>query len=198
MSWIGIILTFSLVDNIVLSRLLGICPCIGAPRGMKGALGVGAATALLMSLSALAAWIVQSAILDPLGIAFLRTPVFVLLVACLAWFLEAIARRTAPDLLRSVGFPVSGIAVNCATVGAALLVVRGGLDVLGSLVAGLATGAGFFIVIVLLTAIGERLEVEKVPEPLRGLPLQLISAGLLAYAFVAFDRAFLVRLLHGW
>ncbi len=198
MSWIGIILTFALVDNIVLSRLLGICPCVGAPRGMKGALAVGVATALLMSLSALAAWIIQSVALDPLGLAFLRTPAFVLAVACLAWLLEAIARRTAPDLLRSVGFPLSGIAINCATVGAALLVTRSGLDALGSLIAGLATGAGFFIVIVLLTAIGERLEVEKVPEPLRGLPLQLISAGLLAYAFVAFDRAFLARLLHGW
>lgn len=198
MSWLGIILTFSLVDNIVLSRLLGICPCVGAPRGLKSALGVGASTAVLMSVSALAAWMIQSLVLDPLGVGFLRTPAFVLAVACLAWMLEALARRTAPDLLRAAGFPVAGIAVNCAALGAALLVVKGGFGALGSMVAGLAAGAGFFIVTVLLSAIRERLEVEKVPEPLRGLPLHLISAGLLAFAFVAFDRAFLARLLHGW
>jgi len=198
MSWLGVILTFSLVDNIVLSRMLGVCPCVGAPRGTKSALGGGASTAVLMSVSALAAWMIQSLILDPLGVGFLRTPAFVLSVACLAWILEALVRRTAPDLLRAAGFPVAGIAVNCAALGAALLVVKGGLGALGSLVAGLAAGAGFFIVTVLLSAIRERLDVEKVPEPLRGLPLHLISAGLLAFAFVAFDRAFLARLLHGW
>ena len=198
MSWVGIILTFSLVDNVVLTRLLGICPCIGAPHGMRSALGIGAATALLMSLSALASWILQTLLLDPLGIGFLRTPVFVLSVACLAWLMEGLARRAAPDLLRAAGFPISAIAVNCATLGVALLVVKGGLGALGSLVAGLASGVGFFIVLVLLTTIRERLDVEMVPRPLRGLPLHLISAGLLAYAFMAFDRAFLARLLHGW
>ena len=198
MSWVGIILTFSLVDNVVLSRMLGICPCIGAPRGMKSALGVGAANALLMSLSALAGWIIQGLVLDPLGIGFLRTPAFVVSVACLAWILEALARRTAPDLLRAAGFPVAGVALNCAAVGTALLVLKGDFGALGSLVAGLSAGAGFFIVTVLLSTIRERLDVEKVPEPLRGLPLHLISAGLLAFAFVAFDRAFLSRLLHGW
>ncbi|MGA2765269.1 MAG: Rnf-Nqr domain containing protein [Spirochaetia bacterium] len=198
MSVLGIILTFALVDNIVLTRLLGICPCVGAPGGMRATAGTAAATGLLMSLSALAAWALQTFLLGPLALEFLRTPVFVLSVACLAGLLEVLARRAVPQLLRAAGVPLAGIAFNCATVGVALIATRGGFGPFESLVVGIAAGAGFFIALTLLSAIRERLEVEKVPESLRGLPLHLISAGLLAYAFMAFDRAFLARLLQGW
>ena len=198
MSVLGIILTFALVDNIVLTRLLGICPCVGAPGGMRATAGTAAATGLLMSLSALAAWALQTFLLGPFGLEFLRTPVFVLSVACLAGLLEVLARRAVPQLLRAAGVPLAGIAFNCATLGAALIATRGGFGPFESLVVGIAAGAGFFIALTLLSTIRERLEVEKVPESLRGLPLHLISAGLLAYAFMAFDRAFLARLLQGW
>ena len=198
MSVLGIILTFALVDNIVLTRLLGICPCVGAPGGMRATAGTAAATGLLMSLSALAAWALQTFLLGPLGLEFLRTPVFVLSVACLAGLLEVLARRAVPQLLRAAGVPLAGIAFNCATLGVALIATRGGFGPFESLMVGIAAGAGFFIALTLLSTIRERLEVEKVPESLRGLPLHLISAGLLAYAFMAFDRAFLARLLQGW
>jgi electron transport complex protein RnfA len=198
MSLLGIILTFSLVDNIVLTRLLGICPCVGAPGGMRAAVGTSAATALLMSLSTLAAWVLETLVLQPLDIDFLRTPAFVLSVAGIAGFLDWVARRTVPQLLRLAGIPLAGIAFNCATVGVAIIAAKGGFNAPQSLLVGLAAGAGFFIALSLLTAIRERLEVEKVPEWLRGLPLHLISAGLLAYAFMAFDRAFLSRVFRGW
>ncbi|MGO9412038.1 MAG: electron transport complex protein RnfA [Spirochaetia bacterium] len=198
MSLLGIILTFSLVDNIVLSRLLGICPCVGAPGGMRATVSTSAATALLMSLSALAAWALESFILGPLGLEFLRTPAFVLSVAGIAGLLDIGARRAVPQLLRAAGVPLAGIAFNCATLGVVLIAAKGGFNALQSLVVGVAAGAGFFIALSLLTAIRERLEVEKVPSWLQGLPLHLISAGLLAYAFMAFDGAFLSRLLHGW
>ena len=198
MSLLGIILTFSLVDNVVFSRLLGICPCVGAPGGMRATVSTSAATALLMSLSALAAWALEAFILGPLGLEFLRTPAFVISVACIAALLDAAARRVVPQLLRAAGVPLIGIAFNCATLGVVLIAVKGGFNALQSLVVGLAAGAGFFIALSLLTAIRERLEVEKVPSWLRGLPLHLISAGLLAYAFMAFDRAFLSRLFGGW
>ena len=105
MSLLGIILTFSLVDNIVLSRLLGICPCVGAPGGMRATVSTSAATALLMSLSALAAWALESFILGPLGLEFLRTPAFVLSVAGIAGLLDIGARRAVPQLLRAAGRP---------------------------------------------------------------------------------------------
>ena len=197
MSWVGIILTFALVDNVILSRLLGICPCVGAPRSMRGVVGIGVSTAVLMGLSALGAWAVDTSVLAPLTLGFLRTPVFVLLVAGLAFFLERMAARISPMLLRAAGFSLPGVAVNCATLGVVLIVTRGEFSAMQTLVAGLAAGLGFLIVLALMTAIRERLEVEKVPRALRGLPLSLISAGLLAYAFMAFDRAFLVRMLGG-
>ncbi len=198
MSLLGIILTFSLVDNIVLSRLLGICPCVGAPGGMRATVSTSAATALLMSLSALAAWALESFILGPLGLEFLRTPAFVLSVAGIAGLLDIGARRAVPQLLRAAGVPLAGIAFNCATLGVVLIAAKGGFNALQSLVVGVAAGAGFFIALSLLTAIRERLEVEKVPSWLQGLPLHLISAGLLAFAFMALVGAFLSRLLHGW
>ena len=129
---------------------------------------------------------------------FLRTPVFVLSVACIAGALDLLARRTAPAFLRAAGVPLAGVAFNCATLGVVLIATRGGFGALESLAVGLAAGAGFFIVLSLLTAIRERLDVESVPEWLRGLPLHLLSAGLLAFAFLAFDKAFLSRLLRGW
>ncbi len=197
MSWVGIILTFALVDNVILSRLLGICPCVGAPRTMRGVVGIGVSTSVLMGLSALGAWAVDTVVLSPLTLGFLRTPVFVLLVAGLAFFLERMAARIAPMLLRAAGFSLPGVAVNCATLGVVLIVTRGEFTAMQSLVAGLAAGLGFLVVLALMTAIRERLEIERVPRALRGLPLSLISAGLLAYAFMAFDRAFLVRMLGG-
>ncbi len=198
MSLLGIILTFTLVDNIVLSRLLGVCPCVGASGGMRATAVSAAATALLMSLSALAGWAFQTFLLAPLGLEFLRTPVFVLSVAGIAGLLQLLARRSAPQLLRAAGIPLAGVALNCAALGVVLIAARGGFGAFESLVVGMAAGAGFFIALTLLAAIRERLEVEKVPDWLRGFPLHLISAGLLAYAFLAFDRAFLAHLLRGW
>ncbi len=198
MSVLGIILTFTLVDNIVLSRLLGICPCIGAPGGMRATAVSAAATALLMSLSSLAGWALQTALLGPLGLGFLATPVFVLSLAGVTGLLELLARRAAPHLLRASGVSLAGVAFNCAALGVVLIAARGGFSALESLVAGLASGIGFFIALTLLAAIREKLDVERVPEWLRGFPLHLISAGLLAYAFLAFDKAFLAHLLRGW
>jgi electron transport complex protein RnfA len=197
MSWVGIILTFALVDNVILSRLLGICPRVGAPGNMRTAVAVGISTAVLMGLSALAGWALDNLILAPLGLGFLRTPVFVLAVAGLALFLETMASRISPALVRTEGFSLPGVAINCATLGIVLITTREGYTALQCLIAGLAAGLGFLLVRALLTAISERLDIEKVPPAFRGLPLHLISAGLLAYAFMAFDRAFLARLLGG-
>ncbi|HUJ75262.1 MAG TPA: Rnf-Nqr domain containing protein [bacterium] len=198
MSFLGIILTFSLVDNVVLTRLLGICPCVGAPGGMRATASTAAATGLLMSVSALAAWALETYVLLPLGLDFLKTPAFVLAVACIAGLLDLAARRAVPQLLRAAGVPVAAVAFNCATLGVVLIAAKGGFTALQSLVVGLSAGAGFFIALTVLTAIREKLDVEQVPEWLRGLPLHLISAGLLAYAFLAFDRAFLSRIFQGW
>jgi electron transport complex protein RnfA len=197
MSWAGLVLVFSLVDNVILSRLLGISPRAGGAENMRSALWLGISTALLMGVSALAGWAIDTLVLDPLGLGFLRTPAFVLSVAGLTLLLETMAARTWPLLVRAAGFSLPGMAINSATLGVVLVTTRGGSTAAESLIAGLAAGLGFMLVRALMAAISERLEIERIPRALRGFPLELISAGLMAYAFMAFDRAFLARILGG-
>jgi electron transport complex protein RnfA len=196
-SWLAIIVTFALVDNVILSRLLGVCPAARAPGAMRAAAGVGGFMAVLMACSALGGWVLDSQVLVPFGFALLRTPLFVFLVAGLALALRGLSARFFPSLLRVTGVSLPEVGVNCAALGLVLITTRGEYSAVESLVAGLAAGAGYFLVTAMMTAIRERLEVETVPRSLKGFPLQLITAGLMAYAFMAFDRAFLARVLGG-
>jgi Na+-translocating ferredoxin:NAD+ oxidoreductase subunit A len=196
-SWLGIIVLFVLVDNVFLSRLLGVSPAAGTPARMRTAVGTGLTTAILMTISALAAWVLNSLLLVPLGLGFLRTPAYVLSVAGLALALDALGARSFPLLVRSAGFSLAGTAIGTAALGTILIVTHDGYSVVQCLVGGAAAGAGYILVLSLMASIQERLDIEQAPEALRGLPLHLISAGLLAYAFMAFDRAFLARLLGG-
>jgi electron transport complex protein RnfA len=194
MSWEATILTFALIDNVVLSRLLGLDPD-GIPGSLRTAAASGGALTALMAASATAGSVLDSQVLVPLGLVALRTPVFVLLVAGLALGLRWLLRRAVPASLEAAGISLPRAAANTAVLGVVLIASRGGLDPLHSLVAGLAAGAGFFFVTSMMTAIRLRLEVEPVPRALRGFPLQLLTAGLMAYAFLAFDRGFLARFL---
>lgn len=195
MSWVAIIITFALVDNALLSRLLGVCPDITEQGRMRGAVQIGVAMTVLMTVSSVAAWAVETIVLAPLGLSFLQTPLFVFLVIGLAFLLELLATKVIPRFTPAPGFSMAEVGINSASLGIVLVVTRSELGGLESLVAGFAAGAGYFLVTAMMNAIRERLEVEQVPRSLRGFPLHLISAGLLAYAFMAFDRAFLARIL---
>jgi electron transport complex protein RnfA len=195
MSWAAIIITFALVDNVILSRLLGVCPASGAPSGMKAAAGMGAFIAALMAGSAVGAWALDSQVLVPAGFTLLRTPVFVFLVAGLAAAEHALCMRFMPRLLAGTGISIPEIGLNTAALGLVLITVHGEYSAFESLVAGLAAGAGYFLVTAMMGAIRERLDLEPVPAAVKGFPLQLITAGLMAYAFMAFDRAFLACIL---
>ena len=197
MSWITIIITFALVDNVILSRLLGVHPAASTSGTMKAAAGIGGFMAVLMAGSAVAAWAVDSLVLVPAGFTILRTPAFLFMVVALSAAIRVLCARLLPSLLPSTGASIPEIGINTAALGLVLITTHGEYAALESLVAGLAAGAGYFIVTAMMTAIRERLEVEPVPSALKGFPLQLITAGLMAYAFMAFDRAFLSRIL-GW
>ncbi len=197
MSIAAIIVTFALVDNVVLSRLLGVVPPVGVPGTLRAAVGLGASVGILVSLASLGAWAADTAALVPLGFTFLRTPVYVFLVAGLAWLLARASERLAPGLVAAAGVSFPEAALNGAAVGAVLIIRQGAFSAWEGLVAGLAAGTGYVLVMLLLTAIRQRMEAEEVPRAMRGLPLQLVSAGLLAYAFLAFDRAFLARIFGG-
>jgi Na+-translocating ferredoxin:NAD+ oxidoreductase subunit A len=197
MSWVSIILTFALVDNVILSRVLGLPPAADTPAGIRAAAGVGGFMAVLMAGSAVGGWALDSLVLVPLGFTLLRTPVFVFLVVGLAVGLQATSARLLPGLVKGTGVSVPHVGLNTAALGLVLMTTRGEYSAPESLVAGFAAGAGYFLVTAMMTAIRERLDVEPVPGALKGFPLQLITAGLMAYAFMAFDRAFLARVLGG-
>ncbi len=194
MSWAAIVFTFALVDNVVLSRLLGLQTGEPAGGGTKS-VWLGGSIAVLMSVSAVAAWALDSLLLVPAGFTLLRTPLLVFLVAGIAFGFQALAARFLPVVLERSGVSIPRVGVNCVVLGLVLITTRAEYGALQSFLAGIAAGAGYLLASAMMGGIRERLEIEAVPPALRGVPLQLITAGLMAYAFMAFDRGFLARLL---
>lgn len=178
MSAVGIILTFTFVNNVVLGQLLGVCPILGLPR--RPALRLGLMPAAAMPAAALASWAVRRLVLVPLGLESLQ---LIALCLVLALFVLLPAGGKA-----GWNLPVT----NCAVLGVGLLTAGSG--VLGSLVTGLAAGAGYLLAAVVFSGLRERLEMERAPRALHGLPLYLVTAGLMSMAFLAFDRVLLARL----
>lgn len=196
MSYVGIIVTFVLINNLVLTYFLGLCPVLGASRRTGAALGMGLAATFVMALGSLVTWTLHTLVLEPLGVEFLRTFVFVLTIAALGHYLELAIERLSPALHYAVGRYLPVISTNCVVLGIALLVTRGDYTALESLVAGAAAGIGFLLVTLVVSAIRERLEIEWVPRAFRGVPIAFISTGLVALAFLAFDQAFLQNLVR--
>lgn len=195
MSYVGIIVTFVLINNLVLTYFLGLCPVLGASRRTGSAVGLGLAATFVMGLGSLVTWTFYTLILVPLGIEFLRTFVFVLTIAAIGHYLELAIERVSPALHHLVGRYLPMISTNCVVLGIALLVARGDYTALESLVAGIAAGVGFLLVAFVLSSIRERLETEWVPRAFRGVPIAFISTGLVALAFLAFDHVFLQNLV---
>jgi electron transport complex protein RnfA len=195
MSFAGIILTAVFVNNVVLHQLLGLCPLFAAAGSRRAALGLGLAAALVLGLTAPAAWALQHLVLEPLRLGYLQTLAFVLLVAGIFRLVRLAAARLAPAVHRALGLHLPALAVNCVVLGSCLLLVPGLSSAWRSAVAGLAAGAGFLLASVVLASIQARLRTERVPEAMRGLPITLLSAALMALGFLAFDRALLANLI---
>ncbi len=195
MTYIGIIITYTFVQNFVLVELLGLCPFVDVSRKPEAAVGLGLAVTFVMSLSSLLTWVVFHVVLVPLGLGFLQVLTFLLVIVALVQFLDLVMQRVSSALYRMLGSYLPLITANCAILGIALIAVRSQYNALESLVAGFAAGGGFLLVTVLMAVLRERLELEWVPKPFRGIPAAFISAGLMAMAFLAFDKAFLSGLL---
>lgn len=195
MSYVGILITYIFVSNFILTQFLGLCPFIGVSKNMESAMGMGFAVTFVMTLAALATWAIQNFILLPLNIEFLQTITFILVIASLVQLVEMIMQKISPPLYKALGLFLPLITTNCAVMGIALIAVRSGYNALESFVAGFAAGLGFLLAIVLMSSIREKLEQEWVPRPLRGVPIALITGGLMALAFMAFDMALLNNLV---
>lgn len=195
MTYIGIIITFVLIENFILTQFLGLCPFIGVSRNIDSAVGMGFAVIFVMSMAALTTWAVYNLILLPLGIAYLQTITFILIIATLVQFVEMIIQKISPPLYKALGIYLPLITTNCAVMGIALIAVRKEYNALESFVAGFAAGVGFLLAIFVMASLREKLDSEWVPKPFKGIPIAFVTAGLMALAFMAFDKALLKNLI---
>lgn len=185
--YISIIITAIFVNNIVFAQFLGICPFIGVSRKLSSAAGMGAAVTFVMVLATAVTWLLQDLVLNPFGLGFMQTIVFILVIAALVQMLEIILKKIVPALYSALGVFLPLITTNCAVLGVAILVVRNGLNLGESLVYAFATAIGFTMAISIFAGIREQLARTEVPAAMRGVPIALICAGLLAMAFMGFS-----------
>lgn len=195
MTYVGIIITFVFINNFILTQFLGLCPFIGVSREVEPAVGMGFAVTFVMSLASFATWAIQRFLLVPLELEFLQTITFILVIAALVQFVEMVIQKISPPLYKALGIYLPLITTNCAVLGIALIAVRSEYNAVESFVAGFAAGVGFLLAILLMSTIREKLETEWVPKPFRGVPISFVTGGLMALAFMAFDKALLRNLL---
>ncbi|MBP3482875.1 MAG: electron transport complex subunit RsxA [Alistipes sp.] len=186
-SYFAIILGSILVNNVVLSQFLGICPFLGVSSKVETSLGMGAAVTFVMSLTAVVAWCIQTYVLAPLGIEYMQTIVFILVIAALVQMVEIILKKVSPSLYQALGIFLPLITTNCAVLGVAILMIQKEFNLLQSVVYSASTAIGFALALVLFAGIRERLEFEDVPAAMKGTPIALVTAALLAMAFLGFS-----------
>jgi electron transport complex, rnfABCDGE type, A subunit len=176
----------ALVNNVVLSRFLGLCPFLGVSKKVETSTGMGAAVIFVITLSSAASSIIYSFILVPLKLEYLQTIVFILVIAALVQFVEMVLKKQIPSLYEALGVFLPLITTNCAVLGVALDNVAKGHGFIQSLLYGIGTASGFAIAIVLLAGVREKIENSDIPYTLQGMPIVLITAGLMAIAFFGF------------
>lgn len=176
----------ALVNNVVLSRFLGLCPFLGVSKKVETSTGMGAAVIFVITLSSAASSLIYSFILVPLKLEYLQTIVFILVIAALVQFVEMVLKKQIPSLYEALGVFLPLITTNCAVLGVALDNVAKGHGFIQSLLYGIGTASGFAIAIVLLAGVREKIENSDIPYTLQGMPIVLITAGLMAIAFFGF------------
>lgn len=195
MTYVGILLTFVFVNNLVFYYLLGICPVLGLSENKPASIGLGIAMTVSMTLASLLTWVVRALILEALGLEFLTIILFVVVVVGVNQALYFGMRRGTPRLYALFGAQLPLVATNCAVLGIALIAARANYNALESLVAGFSAGLGFFLALRIMSEILDRLSREWVPRALQGPPIMVISTALVALAFMAFDKALLSNLI---
>ncbi len=182
----------ALVNNVVLSQFLGLCPFLGVSKNMKSAAGMGVAVIFVIAISSAVASLIYQFILIPFHIEYLQTIVFILVIAALVQFVEMFMKKAMPALHKTLGVYLPLITTNCAVLGVALNNVTDNYNFLESVVNGVGTAVGFTIAIVILAGVREKIEDNDIPAPFKGMPIVLLTAGLMSIAFMGF--AGLIRL----
>jgi len=182
-----LIVSAILVSNIVLARYLGNCPFLGVSQKMDTAVGMGMAVIFVVTLAGMITWVVQYAILNPLGLEYLRTIAFILVIASLVQLVEMFLQKSIPGLYRALGIFLPLITTNCAVLGIAIINIQEEFDFMQTVVFSFASAVGFSLAMVLLASLRERFPTARIPGPFSGMPIAMITVGLLALAFLGFS-----------
>lgn len=186
-SLILIVITSALINNVVLNQFLGICSFLGVSKQIKASASLGVAVIFVITIASAVANLLYDYILAPLGMDFMKTIVFILVIAALVQIVEMFLKKTAPAIYKALGIFLPLITTNCAVLGVALTNVQNGYNFIQSVLCGFGTAVGYTIAIVLLASIRSRIHEEDIPAPLRGAPIVLISAALMSIAFMGFS-----------
>jgi len=182
-----ILIGSSLVNNVILSQFFGLCPFLGVSKKTSTAAGMGGAVIFVITLSTAVTGVIYKFVLKPLDISYLQTIVFILVIAALVQFVEMFLKRFVPSLYEALGVYLPLITTNCAVLGVAITNVQKEYGIGTGIVNGFATAVGFTIVIVILAGIREKMEYNDIPESFKGMPIVLLTAGLMAIAFCGFS-----------
>jgi electron transport complex protein RnfA len=186
MEYVYIIIFAVFVNNVILSQFLGICPFLGVSTKVSTAAGMGAAVVFVMALSTVVTFLLQEFILVPLEIEFLQTIVFILVIAALVQMVEIILKKISPSLYQALGVFLPLITTNCAVLGISILVIQKGYNLLEGITYSIGISLGFTLAMVIFAGLREHLELVEVPKGVKGIPIALITAGILAMAFMGF------------
>lgn len=186
MEYIVIIIAAILSNNIVLAQFLGICPFLGVSKKISTAVGMTGAVTFVMTLATIVTYLVQKFVLDPFGLEFLQTISFILIIASLVQLVEIVLKKVSPSLYQALGVFLPLITTNCAILGVAILTIQNDYNLMEGVVYAIASAVGFGVALILFAGLREHLDLINVPKGMKGTPVALIVAGILAMAFMGF------------
>lgn len=186
MEYLIIIIAAIFVNNVVLSQFLGICPFLGVSNKISTSAGMAGAVTFVIVLATIVTFLLQYYVLNPLGVGFMQTIVFILVIAALVQMVEIMLKKLSPALYQALGIFLPLITTNCAVLGVAILVIKKNYNLLEGVVFGASTALGFGLALVIMAGIREQLDLANVPKGMKGVPIALLTAGILALAFMGF------------
>lgn len=186
MEYALIIISAIFVNNVVLNQFLGICPFLGVSKKLSTGIGMTGAVTFVMIIATVVTWMVQKLVLEPFNVEFLQTITFILIIAALVQLVEIVLKKVSPPLYQALGVFLPLITTNCAILGVAIMTIQKDFNLLQSVVFSTATAVGFGLALVLFAGIREQLDLADVPKGMKGTPIALVVAGLLAMAFMGF------------
>ncbi|QRX63187.1 electron transport complex subunit RsxA [Dysgonomonadaceae bacterium zrk40] len=187
MEYIGIIIVAIFVNNIVYSQFLGICPFLGVSKKVDTAIGMSAAVTFVLTIATLVTFLLYKGVLEAFNLQYLQTITYILVIAALVQMVEIILKKISPSLYQALGVFLPLITTNCAILGVALLVIQKDFNLLESVVYAIATSIGFGLALIIFSGVREQLSLTRVPKAMEGMPIALITAGIIAMAFMGFS-----------